>query len=365
VIRIQLTDSRVSTALAVLVFLTTLELCIRVEEFVRWRAPLFGDYSHSALFVSDSLGWHPMPGASYQKWSINAHGFRGPPIDLVPPASTLRIVVLGASETFGQAESLGMEFPRVLERLLNSEQAGTFGGSRVEVLNAGIPGMTVPSMQRYWEAYVQQFSPDVVVIYPSPSFYLDDPPPSTPSSAVSVAAMPRRDAPRLIPKSREAFKSFLPAEIQALLKRILIDRTVSAHEPNWQWATAPRERVALYKAHLANLTTSVLATVPHIVYATHARAIASPDDMSTLVIGWQKFHPRASAQALFEFEDMANVVVADLAGVAGVFVAPVGRAVSASPQFFSDHQHFTDLGAQAVAETIASAVLTLPLQGRE
>src|SRR5262245_65881480 len=81
----------------------------------------------------------------------------------------MRVMVLGASETFGIYESDQKEFPAQVAGLLRAK-----GGSpKVEVINAAIVGMTVRSMIPYWRNWASQFRPKIVVVYPSPLFYLE------------------------------------------------------------------------------------------------------------------------------------------------------------------------------------------------
>jgi hypothetical protein len=177
------------------IFVLTLELCARVDDWVRWDAPILGHYSQALLTVTDQHGRHSRPGARFQKWQINSHGFRGPEITLEKPAGVVRVVVAGASEAFGLHESPGMEFPAQLQTLLDSKAPG-----RYQVLNAACPGMTPARIAKYFDSWVTRFEPDVLVFYPTPAFYLDiNPPPDPPlpefmSSRFSTDPASKRDA---------------------------------------------------------------------------------------------------------------------------------------------------------------------------
>ncbi len=156
----------------VIVFALALEASCRIDDAQRFGTPFFSPVeSESKLLVRDATGEHGRPHARYGKWVINNVGMRGPDVDLVKPPGTLRIVTAGASETFGLYESPGREFPRQLEDTL---RARCTGGPHIEVLNAAIFGMSLPTVDQDLRLRVRPLHPDVVVLYPTPVQYLDD-----------------------------------------------------------------------------------------------------------------------------------------------------------------------------------------------
>ena len=94
-----------------LLFVLVLEACARLDVFVTWGAPLWGGYTEALLTVTDDHGTDTRPGASFEKWRINRHGFRGPEITVEKPPGVTRVVVAGSSEAFGVYEGEDMEFP--------------------------------------------------------------------------------------------------------------------------------------------------------------------------------------------------------------------------------------------------------------
>lgn len=339
-------------ALSAIVFALTLEVSLRVEDRIRWDAPLVGLYSHDAMFVTDSMGWHPRPGARFEKWSINNFGFRGPDISREKPAGVLRVAVLGSSEAFGQAERAGSEFPRALERELNGRDP-----SRFEVVNAAIPGMPVARMPGYWDQWVRDFDFDVVVVYPSPSFYLAVEAPPDSFHVPPPAAAPR-DASRLVADSRAVVNGFLPESVQAVLKRYVIWRAVREAPEGWVWTEVPPDRLALYSRHNTELVDALRADGVSVVLATHADAIERPldDTERILLTGWRKFQPRAMPEVILDFEVAANQALVESGQRDGVTVVRLDELIPADRTLFSDDQHFTDAGAQAVAAALVDAV---------
>ncbi|MFW6107998.1 MAG: hypothetical protein ACOC70_02240, partial [bacterium] len=78
-------------------FLVVLELCARVDDRLRWGAPVVGHYSHRLLTVEDERGIHSRPGARFEKWELDEHGFRripgGPEITVQKPEGVIRVAV--------------------------------------------------------------------------------------------------------------------------------------------------------------------------------------------------------------------------------------------------------------------------------
>src|SRR2546421_1824407 len=119
-------------------FVAVLEVCIRVEDRIKWNAPLTGLYSPALLTTADSVAWFNRPGAAFEKWHINRHGFRGPDLPLEKAPGVTRVAVLGSSETFGLYERPEMEYPAQLGRMLDEAHPKGF-----EVFNAGVAGMSL------------------------------------------------------------------------------------------------------------------------------------------------------------------------------------------------------------------------------
>jgi lysophospholipase L1-like esterase len=90
----------------------------------------------------------------------NAHGFRGPELDLAQDAGSRRILCLGDSCTFGSGAGDAGTYPAQLE----AELEGLRAGLEVEVINTGVPGFTSYQGRRLLEEYGWELEPDVVII---------------------------------------------------------------------------------------------------------------------------------------------------------------------------------------------------------
>ncbi len=111
------------------------EVCARVEDYVEDGAPIFGNYGMSSMLTEDTDGVVGRPYGHFGKWKLNALGYRGPDIH----KDTVKIICVGASETFGMYESLGMEYPRQLEQVMRARHPEL----QVEVINVAYAGQSL------------------------------------------------------------------------------------------------------------------------------------------------------------------------------------------------------------------------------
>ena len=339
----------------IVVFGLALEIACRLDDAIRFGTPIFSRVESEAdLLVRDATGEHGRPHARYGKWVINNVGMRGPDIDSLKLPGTLRVVTAGASETFGLYESPGREFPRQLEDTLRARWR-----PGVEVLNAAIFGMTLPTLEQDLRLRVGPLHPDVIVLYPTPVQYLNEevPQPAEPDSAAS-GVLPFRDAlyPRAMERLRKQAKALLPEWLATSLRRNDIAREAREHPAGWRFTDVPADRLAAYEADLRRTigTIHALGAVP--VLAIHANAFdaGGPLDESLLVT-WENQYHRATGDALIAFDAAAARATLRAARDSNVTFVDL-RRVHATPMF-ADYAHFTDTGAGAVAGALAPAVI--------
>lgn len=335
------------------VFLLAAEAASRLEDRVRLGVPLAENrYSHDNLVLRGPETPRGRPHAVYRKWKLNRYGFRGPEIEQEPDPGRTRVMVLGASEAFGLHESERKEFPAQLDAAL-----GRDGGS-YEVINAAIPGMTAGSMIRNWEHWSSRFRPQVVVIYASPLFYLND----TPRPAGRpVAAAPERTAPpefgsRFLGRIREAVE--LPEFVVRWRRRRLIASLEAAKGPDWFFRSAPEDRLERYLADVRTLISSIRSRDAEPILLTHAIRSSPPLSVEerAQLDGMRSILPRATAEAIVEFESEANRAVGRLGAEQHVETLDVAGALSGRDDCFADLVHFNDRGAAAIAGLVAEGV---------
>jgi hypothetical protein len=338
--------------LAALLFGGVLELAVRVDDLLTWRAPLWGPYSRELLTVADEHGVRGRPGAQYEKWKLNGFGFRGPEIQKQKAPGVTRVMVVGASETFGLYEAQGHEYVALLREALDAASPGRF-----EVINAAIAGMSPPRLAEYFDNWLQQFEPDVIVFYPTPHFYLEEAQPAA-SATLKPSPEPRMSL-RILPKARNVYKRLLPGWVQSRVNVARIAAAVSANSPDWVWSDVPPDRVALFESQLADLVKRFLASGSRVMLCTHASAVQpSPTGLDRKqLLALRIFYPKASERALRGIDPALNAVVRRTANRFDLPVIDVDAGLARVPRYFADFSHFTDEGAQAVAALMARDIL--------
>lgn len=358
------------SALGIL-FVLTLELTCRIEDWIRFRTPPFSPIaSQTDLLIRDADGVHGRPNARFQKWAMNDLGTRGPAASLSKAPGTTRIVVVGASETFGLYESPGKEYPRQLEDSLNHALASrpacaSSDTRRYEVLNAALPGMSLPTIDEDVRNRVRRFSPDVIVVYPTPAQYLEDQPPraATPDSSGRAAEPPLAWVlhPRIAHRLREQIKTALPDFLKTWMRRRETEQYVRAHPPGWRFSSIPADRLAQYGADLRHLLGTIRSTGAVAVVATHANVFMQPGGMNRdLLLAWERFYPRAPGAMIVAFDSAARAETLRAAADSSVAAVDLATRLSSSPRAaFSDFSHFSDEGAAVVASTLAPSILSI------
>lgn len=357
-------------ALLAVLFLA-MEVAARTEDRVRYGTPWFSPYrEQSEMIVRDADGVHGRRNAQFQKWRMNNLGFRGPDVDSIPAPGTLRVVAAGASETFGLYEAEGKEYPRQLEDSLTAAipALACLGVHRVEVLNAAMAGMTLPTVTQDVRHRLPRFVPAVIVYYPTPSQYLNDEMPvaARPDSSAAGPASPdwRRSLhPRVFDRFREQAKGLLPERVQDFLRARMIESAVAAHGPGWQFDQIPPDRIEAYEADLRALVGAVREVGAEPVLATHGSMFTGvgPPNARALRM-WGRFYPRATGAVILAFDSAAAERTRTVARDSSVALADVLETVA--PEGYADNIHFTDVGAGEAAGAIASAVVDASRRAR-
>jgi hypothetical protein len=322
------------------------EAAARLDDWLRLGVPLLASPDReSALVVAEPWGQRGRPDGQFRKWKLNAFGFRAPSLDLVPDPARSRILVLGASETFGLYEPAGKEYPAQLAGLVQE---------RYEVVNVALAGMALPSMLAYWDHWASRFGAGKVLLYPSPLFYLDDKPPGPPGGETARVEASLAWRLRLTHRVQDAYHT-LPAWVHGLRDRWAIWRASAGCGDGWEFGAVPQDRLTLFRRDLSLLVQHIRRCGVELILVTHASSAACPPrpEDEAYIRGMRRFFPRAREEVLVDFERQANAAIRDLAREEGLRVIDTDRALTGRREWFADLVHFNETGARQMAGLLA------------
>ncbi|HEY8795973.1 MAG TPA: hypothetical protein VIM15_13630 [Gemmatimonadaceae bacterium] len=355
----------------VLVCAVSFELTTRILDWVRYRMPILSRVTgEEELMLRDRDGAHGRPNAQYRKWAMDSLGFRGPDVPVHAARGTVRIVVAGASETFGLYESPNKEYARELEDTLNERlAAGECAGSstvRFEVLNDALPGMSLATAKQDIRNRLGRFAPDIIIYYPSPAQYLEDrlPIATPPDSLAPKRSVERSPLGALHPRSlefvRDELRQLAPEPMLNWFRERAAGSERRKHPAAWVFSSVPHDRLLVFDADLRSLIGAVRSDGAEPVIATHATAFERHmADSAERAQSWERFYPRANGATIIAFDDSASATTMRAASDSGLVPADV-HAMFARTQGdnFVDFVHFTDVGSARVAHVLAEAALT-------
>jgi lysophospholipase L1-like esterase len=341
-----------------LLFAACLELAARVDDWITYGAPPWAPYDAEVLRTVDANGLRRnRPGARFEKWRINALGFRGEEISSVKAPGRRRIVCLGHSESFGLYESEGAEWPAQLERLLRASRRN------VEVINASVVGQGRKTQLAYLTRYVIPLRPDVIVLYPSVLLDLFDAVESPRPAAVPrlpAAMLPRS---RALPKVTERLRLLLPQVVADPLRWWLVEGRVRRLEAGLRrqppLESLPDAEVRAFESHLREVIHLLkLKTIAPALATYPTLGDESNLEKYRLLVARQRtWNIRLSERGLVEAALTLNDVIRRVAAEEGVALANVEPAVPRDLRYFADYVHYTDAGAEAVAKCVADALI--------
>jgi hypothetical protein len=346
------------------VALLAAEFGARLDDWVHDDVPLLANPTpEHDLQVQDSGGIvRGRPFGKYKRWKLNEHGFRSPPMSKEPAAGRCRVAVLGASETFGLFESNGEEMPAQLAREFRDEE------QPVDVFNASITGMTARTMLPYWEAWLNEFRPGIVVLYASPLFYLREwaaGPRSTDASSRQSGGALRPLCPQPAFASRFVARAkdvvHWPDFIQRYRNQCAIEDQAQGRPAGWHYRSVPAANLARFRADIVELTGAIRACGAEVVIVTHAvRAASPPRPADAHDLDSMRVHlPQATPEVLVAFNQSASSVLLDLCRAKRIPTVDAAAALNGQRELFGDLVHFTDGGASSLARLVAARLRPL------
>ena len=303
--------------------------------------------TYEDLVLYDDFGVRGRPNARFKQWQLNSYGFRSPEMTPLPRQGCQRVMILGASESFGLYEAAGREYPAQLARRL--QEHGCY-----EVVNAAIAGLTVRGIHALWSHWASQFKPDIVVIYPTPGFYL---------GSVSPSDLPTRrspPAPRPWWTPRLTDRAVDRLEYPAFWQRRRVAGWLAAarrgRPDSWLYHQVPPDRLHDFLNDLELLITAVSESGARPILVTHATAFHLPprEDEREALYAWYSSAPRATGNVPIEFERAAANGMKELALRRRLAIADAASHMYGRRDWFGrDLAHLSETGASVLADLIA------------
>jgi hypothetical protein len=374
-------------ASCVIIFLVTLEALTRLDDHVLFDAPFRGSYDFTQLTMRDRYGIIGRPNGRFQRWKINASGFRGPE----PRSGTIRIVCLGSSETFGIGEDDNREYPRQLEEKLNQ----ALGTRSIEVINLAIFGTNLHETVPRLPQIMDQYHPRFVTIYPSPAPYIffiatsppapsaPGPPPPlwfriegrigreihrwVPSPALTLCQKVWRKVRypdlaqfRIEPRIEDLFAGAVPARVLIWWQRREAD-DLARQRGSPVVDRLPEENVSMFRSDLATMVEFFRTRGVPVVLATHAQRFGDrvSRDEEGLLVRWRVYYPALKEDGFLDMERRMNEAVHEVARDHGAVLADAVQVVPPGPRYFADFVHFTNEGAERIAALFAEKLTPL------
>lgn len=323
-------------------FFSMWEVCARVDDYLEEGAPILGNYGISAMLTHDDVGVVGIPNGQYGKWKMNALGYRGPNIH----SNTLKIICVGASETFGMFESLGNEYPRQLERTINARHPD----EHVEVVNVAYAGQSLYAFSHRVDKIVDTISPNIAILYPSFLVYFDSALLRKPDSWDWVQT-PQGFHSRIVGKLLPLIDK-MPKWAEDMRYRFHIWRAVRS--PADVKDAIPEANVDQFRADLDATLDALQRRHVCPVLITHATFFGrtvEPDERFMLT-AWRRFTPNLADDGFLDAERRFNAVVRQEAQQRQLPLVEAADVLS-GPENFADWVHFTNLGANKMAHLIS------------
>jgi hypothetical protein len=354
--------------LAVAACLCAAEVAARLDDSMFHSVPFFANPQYEDLIMRDWFGRRGRPHAQFRNWKLNSLGFRGPEIALDPRQGCTRVVVMGASETFGYYESPEHNYSSQLADRLATQGC-------VEIVNTAVIGMTLGSMRPYWTYWVSRLHPAVVLIYPSPLFYLTASQASAPASRArpplpaAAVSPPLAGAGQLAPEAtpvhpfesrfikrlRGVASSVIPRWVSMYQNEREVRAELAAQPAAPEVRSPPPRALANFRDDLTGLVDLIRASGARVILLTHAQRASLPIEPRVLPDLWEMriWAPNTALPVFVEFDRAGNEIVREAARQQSVQLIDAAAVLNGCFDCFADLNHFDDRGAQLMASLIS------------
>jgi lysophospholipase L1-like esterase len=315
------------------------------------------------------LGHALVRNTDYYGWiRTNADGFRGPDIELTKPPDVFRVLALGASTTFdGSVSGDDRTWPARLQYWLNE----LLPNSRVEVINAGVPGYEVIDNLIRLQTELYKYRPDIVLLYHTHNDLFNS------LESVAIEKQVDKDRPdevRAVSLVRHWLSqhSMLFTKLMARFRYIRFSVTGrkavgNVPEADHVWPLAVERAATQFQRDLASFLAvaenlGITVVLPQVVHVSGPGATVESDpDIHEI---WHRSVPFAPVDVVLQGYARFDEVVRATSERFGATYVPAGEfGEMQSPSWYADGDpiHFNDVGADQMAQHLAQAMISLGL----
>ena len=349
---------------AILVFILTIEVAARVDDWFQYGAPFWEEYTAGRLNAKDSEGIpHNVFNSRYEKWKNNQFGFRGPAIPIEKPEGIVRIVCMGTSETYGLYEGSEKEWPAQLRNTLNNS-------SRVQVINAAVVGLGLKSYKPYLQKYVLPFNPDIIILFINPFQYAagmeralleqSKHPRNAFKKRKKISTLSLRNiisTSRSFPKLKQAIKQIVPPKILKAYQIWDTKKQVQVAEKLYLDGKKPKDAIPEnylenFRIDLIDLIAFLHKTNDSYLILSSYPTLISHENITKyyeIILDNRKFCVEFSFKGLMDAAAEFNKIVEDVAAEHHTGFVDNDKLVPKTTTYFADNVHYTDEGAKFVA----------------
>ena len=270
--------------------------------------------------------------------TINEFGFRGNSIPELPQPGTLRITCLGSSSVFcGMTNSDGDTFPAQMEQELNAH----FGQEKVEVINAGIPGMSTTTVILHLKKRVERLKPQLAIFYPPPN-------------DLGIIIKSSNDGVAATPHFLRRWRSKNSVAYDALRDKV---RLLSLSVDTGQFRHFPENGKEVLKKDYRLLVDECRRANIDLVFVVHSFAFRreqSPQQQQQMLYG--DFWGLGLMGALEATEAM-NSATREVAQEEGIPCIDAEFCVPGEKKYYEDALHLTPAGNAILGKTVADELL--------
>lgn len=341
-LRVKLALLAASTLLA----FAALEGLVRVRQYLKYgsTSPTVHEFA-----VDPGSGLRiPTPGSSRAGIAINSLGFRGPEIPAVKPEGTIRVAFLGASTTYcAEVSSNVHTWPDLVTNALRAK----FPGHAFDYLNAAVPGYTTAESLQRLEHDVAPLHPDIIVIYHATNDLSGDT--RGLAKEQGLASSPGEQTSWLGEHSVLWF----------LLEKnwTVYERQSAARGGGARLSFDARDLSRSFEERMSTLVARAQETAPVVALVTFSHRIRhdqTPEERIAASNTSLYYMPYMSVDGLLAGFDEYNRVIRNVAGERGTILIDGEDSIPGDAAHFADSVHFTDAGAQAMADRVVEGLVS-------